>query len=304
LKTSQPSFVTSNRPTASTYEFHTFEGFAKNTQPISDKVSRHHYHYLFNELITPTSKKIKLLEIGLGCNMNYGPGASAQIWRQMFPNADIYFVEYDENCVRKWQSHITSLNIQVFIGSQSDIVLLKQVIANGPYDIIIDDGGHSDRQMLTSLFTLIEANSVAQGGLYIVEDMACNHETSAIARQRYRDNVGVDYTAKGIPGYLINAPINKDGSLRPFTVFQMWIEQLSAEVEAKPTLATKNFNYVGCASGVCFIRFLKTSQPSFFFRLTYRYKHKIRQPPCTQRQVAQLKNYLPQKKFLTHVLHR
>ena len=98
----------------------------------------------------------------------------------------------------------------------------------------------------------------------MVEDMGCNHETGEPAKQRYRDNQGIDYANKGMPKYLANAPIHADGSLRPFAAFQMWIEELSVEAQGKATLATRNFNYVGCASGACFIRFLKTSQPPFF----------------------------------------
>lgn len=242
-----------------------FENFARSVSPVTDKVSRHHYHYLYNELFLPTREKIKLLEIGLGCNMDYGPGASARVWRNMFPEAEIYFVEYDEKCVTKWLSRISELNVTVFVGSQSDVNFLQtKVIPNGPYDIIIDDGGHSDRQILTSLFTLIEARAVKPGGLYVIEDMSCNHETNAVAKKVYRDNVGVDYSSKGIPKYLVDAPIHADGSLRPFAVFQMWIAELSAEVEWKATIATKYFNYVGCASGVCFIRFLEQTQRPFY----------------------------------------
>jgi hypothetical protein len=243
----------------------TFQSFARSVEPLTDKVSSHHYHYLYDEFLPHTGHKVKLLEIGLGCNMDYGPGASAQVWRKMYPEGDIYFVEYDGECVRKWQSRMKDLNVTVFVGSQSDVNFLQgTVLANGPYDIIIDDGGHSDREMLTSLFTLIEGQAVTPGGLYVIEDMGCNHETGESAKQRYRDNQGIDYANKGMPKYLANAPIHADGSLRPFAVFQMWIEELSAEAQGKATLATRNFNYVGCASGACFIRFLKTSQPPFF----------------------------------------
>jgi len=48
------------------------------------------------------NKHVKLLEIGLGCNMNYGPGASYELWRSYFnENVDIYFIEYNCNCAKR-----------------------------------------------------------------------------------------------------------------------------------------------------------------------------------------------------------
>jgi hypothetical protein len=41
----------------------------------------------------------KILEIGLGCDMAYGPGASAKVWRELFPDAVVWFAEFNEECV-------------------------------------------------------------------------------------------------------------------------------------------------------------------------------------------------------------
>lgn len=34
-------------------------------------------------------RPLKMLEIGLGCNMNYGPGHSYKTWLEFFPNVDM-----------------------------------------------------------------------------------------------------------------------------------------------------------------------------------------------------------------------
>ena len=63
--------------------------------------------------------KLKMLEIGLGCDMNYGPGASYHTWLEFFPNVELvryhgrhrvakvnhlkYYIEYDAQCVEKWK---------------------------------------------------------------------------------------------------------------------------------------------------------------------------------------------------------
>jgi hypothetical protein len=47
-------------------------------------------------------KPLKMLEIGLGCDMSYGPGKSYYTWQEFLPNVDLYYIEYDKECVRKW----------------------------------------------------------------------------------------------------------------------------------------------------------------------------------------------------------
>jgi hypothetical protein len=47
-------------------------------------------------------KPLKMLEIGLGCNMGYGPGKSYYTWLEFLPNVDLYYIEYDKECVEKW----------------------------------------------------------------------------------------------------------------------------------------------------------------------------------------------------------
>ena len=43
----------------------------------TDKVQSHHYEQMYEHRLAPfRDKKTKMLEIGLGCNMDYGPGAS------------------------------------------------------------------------------------------------------------------------------------------------------------------------------------------------------------------------------------
>lgn len=241
----------------------TFESVGRQSKPVTDKISSHRYHFLYNELLPFSDKPLKLLEIGLGCGMGYGPGASAAIWPKLFPNAEIFFVEVDGECVKKWQSHIDELGIKIFVGSQHDVDFLKNIIVpEGPFDVIIDDGSHSDRSMLISLFTLLHADAVKPGGLYFVEDMLTNFESYG----SYRDN-DMQYLLDNplllpheLPSYLLSNPLLPGNSPRPITVFQMWMEQLASDYLFNGTFARKNFNYVGCGMGNCFIRMLTQEQ--------------------------------------------
>ncbi|CAF3945378.1 unnamed protein product, partial [Adineta steineri] len=74
----------------------------------TDKVTTHHYEILYEKYLSKyVGSNIILLEIGLGCGMPYGPGASAYVWRQYLgPLANIYFLEFDRRCGEEWyKSH-------------------------------------------------------------------------------------------------------------------------------------------------------------------------------------------------------
>ena len=104
-------------------------------------------------------KKIKLLEIGV-----YN-GGSVKMWKNYFPFAKITGIDIDKRC-EKYQSK----RINIYIGDQADRdFLLELETKSGPFDIIIDDGGHTHNQQITSfkiLFKLLNSR-----GMYIIEDI-------------------------------------------------------------------------------------------------------------------------------------
>lgn len=119
----------------------------------TDKVQRHNYQTIYGklfELPPGRNRTRKMLEIGLGCNMDYGPGHSARVWREYMPNAEvgwagagagaqhraechehicagtrvhisrptilsaqIWFGEYDAACVAKHRAHLDKLGVKV-----------------------------------------------------------------------------------------------------------------------------------------------------------------------------------------------
>ena len=61
-------------------------------------------------------------------------------------------------------------NLKVYGGSQSDVALLQRIIAErGPFDVIVDDGGHTSVLQRASLLTLFP-EGLAVGGTYFLED--------------------------------------------------------------------------------------------------------------------------------------
>ena len=69
----------------------------------TDKVTTHAYETMYGIFLKQLSRRgAKLFEIGLGCNMGYGPGASMKLWANLLPHAEVHFAEYDGACVDKW----------------------------------------------------------------------------------------------------------------------------------------------------------------------------------------------------------
>merc|ERR1712093_204385 len=141
----------------------------------TDKVTTHHYNYMYQKYLEPLrDDKIKVLEIGLGCNMGYGPGASYHTWLEYFPHVDLYFIEYDAECADKWKAETTRATI--FTGDQADVAFLERFLGEtgGNFDVMIDDGGHTMQQQIVSLQTLFKG--VVPGGIYFCEDLATSYE--------------------------------------------------------------------------------------------------------------------------------
>jgi hypothetical protein len=102
----------------------------------------------------------RLLEIGVETPR------SLELWEDYFPNAQIFGMDIDPSC-----SRVDGGRKKVFIGDQQDPAFLARVVAEtgGEFDVIVDDGLHSEKSILTSFAHLFPA--VRQGGLYAVEDI-------------------------------------------------------------------------------------------------------------------------------------
>lgn len=152
----------------------------------TDKVTAHSYQaayakHLGNNWLEP----IKILEIGLGCRMSYGPGKSLQMWRLLFPNSKISYLEYNFECAAKFKTDIErATRGTLYPGRQENETLLAEIVADAKsselYDVIVDDGGHDPVAQLKSLQGLWPA--LKSGGIYVVEDLQTNYlNTTSLA---------------------------------------------------------------------------------------------------------------------------
>lgn len=115
------------------------------------------YHRHFQRF---RGEPVTLLEIGVY------QGGSLQMWREYFgPRARIIGVDINPRV-----QQLAEPGIEIAVGDQADRGFLRALRNRvGPIDILIDDGGHTMAQQLTTLEELFGA--VSERGVYLVEDV-------------------------------------------------------------------------------------------------------------------------------------
>lgn len=131
----------------------------------TDKWGKHFYtkHY-FNHFKELRSKKINLLEIGVGGYDSPIQGAgSLRMWKHFFSKANIFAIDIFD------KSLLEESRIKIFKGSQADAIFLDQVVEEiKELDIIIDDGSHYNNHVLVTFKHLFP--KLNDGGIYVIED--------------------------------------------------------------------------------------------------------------------------------------
>jgi cephalosporin hydroxylase len=119
-------------------------------------------HYLGvydRELAAWQGSRVSFLEIGIF------KGGSLRMWQNFFaPGSALTFLDIDPAC-----KALEMPGIDIRIGDQTDVAFLSATAqARGPFDMIVDEGGHKMDQQITSFSVLWP--HLKDGGLYIVED--------------------------------------------------------------------------------------------------------------------------------------
>jgi hypothetical protein len=132
----------------------------------SDKNTSFHnycrqYENIFRDFRT---KPLKLLEIGVL------QGESLKIWRDVFPNAtNIVGVDINPQC-KSYENTEKSIFVEIGDATKPDFIkFLNNKYGN--FDIIIDDGSHTNKDVILSFESLFP--SVNDDGIYLVEDTIC-----------------------------------------------------------------------------------------------------------------------------------
>lgn len=127
----------------------------------TDKHTSHHrFTPIYEELLRGRREMpMKLLEIGIY------KGASLRMWKDYLPACQIVGVDVDPVAMAHEDERI-----KVYIGDQANRGFLEQIAqSEGPFDFVVDDGGHRAVQQKTSLRALW--SHVKPGGIYVIEDI-------------------------------------------------------------------------------------------------------------------------------------
>lgn len=149
-----------------------FKQAAHALTPTTDKVTTHSYQTMYGIFLMPLrSTAPKMLEIGLGCNMGYGPGASVALWEKLLPRAELWEADYNGGCVENARKNGLLDGVHTVIGDQGDRETVRRWVkeSGGEFDIVVDDGGHTNTMIKMSFDELWPA--VKPGGLYFIEDL-------------------------------------------------------------------------------------------------------------------------------------
>ncbi len=141
---------------------------AHGTDKATDHRYTQHYHRHFSHL---RNENVKLLEIGIGGydNPDHG-GSSLRMWRDYFPNGQIFGLDYYP------KPGVGGDRIRTYSGSQASpqtIASILNDVEGGLFDIIIDDGSHRSEHVVATFHMLFQ--HVAPNGWYVVEDVQTSY---------------------------------------------------------------------------------------------------------------------------------
>ena len=146
----------------------------------TDKVTGlHAYQTMYGQFLMPlrhAATPIKLFEIGLGCHSARTKrarawGGNTQLWLELFPRSEIWEADFREECAANTRKAGGLRGIRTVFGDQGDPATVRRWVreTGGAFDVIIDDGGHTNRQIKTSFDVLWP--SLKPGGYYFMEDL-------------------------------------------------------------------------------------------------------------------------------------
>jgi hypothetical protein len=123
-----------------------------------------HYFAFYEQVIGPlATRPLRLLEIGVW------RGASLSMWSRWLPEGSVVVGLDHDPAVARFDRPQAGIHVRV--GDQADAAFLGRVAAEfGPFDVVVDDGGHVAGPMIES-FNALFLDALAPGGVYIVEDL-------------------------------------------------------------------------------------------------------------------------------------
>jgi cephalosporin hydroxylase len=121
----------------------------------------HHYFDIYDRHFAAfRNTPVRVLEFGVS------HGGSLQMWKNYFgPKSHIVGVDINPHCAK-----FSEPGISILVGDQEDRNFLRSIHRDlPPFDIVIDDGGHTMGQQIATFEEMyLHLN---EGGIYLVEDL-------------------------------------------------------------------------------------------------------------------------------------
>lgn len=146
------------------------------------QVGRAYYTPFYYELLKDKRVTIrKVLELGVGSRVtlgrvpeHYQRGASLRMWRDFFPNAQIYGVDLSPTAI--FQDN----RIKTFLYNTKSASDMKELISiiGSDIDLVVDDGTHREKSQLKAVRALMPL--LKDDVIYIIEDVT---DTESIKNQ-------------------------------------------------------------------------------------------------------------------------
>lgn len=137
-----------------------------------------HYFPIYETYLRPfRGRRVTMLEIGVS------HGGSLQMWRDYLGRrSTIVGIDIDPRVIG-----LAEPGIEVLVGDQSDPEFLDSLVdQHGPFDIVLDDGGHFPPHQIASITHLWP--SLRDGGVYLVEDLHTSYWERYGARRGHPDS--------------------------------------------------------------------------------------------------------------------
>lgn len=158
--------------------------FLANKYRTDKGPSHHHYTRWYGKYFeSRRNDSLVILELGWGGHEDPDKGgASAQMWRDYFPNATVVCIDLEEKVITKAHD-----GIHFRRGSQDDPEFIASLVEEfGAFDIVIDDASHISSLTINSWKLLYP--HLNPGAFYAVEDTHMSYHDFYYGQKEANEN--------------------------------------------------------------------------------------------------------------------
>jgi len=150
------------------------------------------------------------------------------MWENYFEKARLYFLDINPSS----REYVTTLSLQrsslhIVDQANAEQLLGFCVSVGGNFDIIIDDGGHTMNQQITSFKTLF--SQVKSGGMYVIEDLHTSYPFGPNHNRLYGYDASCPQTTINFLKNLVD-DVNKVSATTGYGDFKRCPEELMPEL--------------------------------------------------------------------------